>query len=64
MIKWTKFYDSTTHEVVTYYNDQKTAHETHQTFDYATPEETLAKSTVETFNFWDNEPIGAGLLAA
>ena len=63
MIEFTKFFDTTTREVVTYFNKEKTAHETHQTFDFTSPEEAQAKSEASVFIFWNNEPIGAGTVA-
>lgn len=64
VIKWTKFYDTVTGTVATYHNEQKTADNDGQTFEFTTPEEMISKSTVETFNFWNNTPIGVGSVPA
>lgn len=60
MIEFVKFFDTTTNEVVTYFTASKNAHETHQTFSFATPEEAVAASEDTVFIFWNNEPIGKG----
>lgn len=63
-IKWTKFYDTETKTAVTYYNESKTLADIAVPFEFETPEETQSKSTVEDFIFWNNEPVGAGLVSA
>lgn len=64
MIKYTKFLDSASKTMVTYFNESKTLQNDGMTFDYVTPEEAVAKSTTEVFIFWDNVPFGIGLVAA
>lgn len=60
MTKFVKFYNSATKEVNTLFTSEQVFQKDGQTFDFATPEEMLSKSTTDTFNFWDNEAVGAG----
>lgn len=61
MIKWVKFLDSASHTEKVYLTETKSLQESEPSFDFATPEEALAKSTVETVIFWDNKLAGIGL---
>lgn len=61
---WTKFYDSATKTVVTYFNNDKVLQNDGMTFDFATSDEAVEKSTSEDFIFWDNVAIGSGKLTA
>lgn len=63
-VKWTHFYDTVAGTVATYFNETKQYDNPGQTFAFKTSEEMLAESTVETFNFWDNVPMGLGALKA
>lgn len=63
VIKYVKFLDSATHTEKVYFTAEKMLQESAPEFAFETPEEAIAKSTVETFLFWDNAPIGAGTVA-
>ncbi len=63
MVKYVKFLDSATHTEKVYFTAEKVLQESEPSFDFATPEEAIAKSTVETVIFWDNKLVGLGLVS-
>lgn len=64
MIKWTKFFDSASKVVVTYFNDTATLQNDGMLFEFDSAEAALEGSTSDVFVFWDSVPMGAGKVAA
>lgn len=61
-VKFVKFFNSSTKEVVTVFAAQNyNVQNDGQTFDFASGEEARQHSSEETFVFWDNEPVGLGV---
>lgn len=63
-IKWVKFYETSSSEVITYNVEEKVLQHNGQTHSFASAEEAIEKSTVEVFTFWDGVAIGAGSQSA
>lgn len=64
-VKFVKFFNSVTHEVVTVFADQGyKVQNDGETFEFATAAEAQAKDTNEVFLFWDNAPVGVGTATA
>lgn len=64
-VKFVKFFNSVTHEVVTVFADQGyKVQNDGETFEFATATEAQAKDTNEVFLFWDNAPVGVGTATA
>lgn len=63
-VKWVKFYKTGSNEVVTFYTENNAVQNDGQTHDFISAEDATARSTSEVFIFWDNVPVGQGLLSA
>jgi hypothetical protein len=62
MIKWIKFYKTGSDEVVTFNLSTQQVESEGQTHAFSDQEDALSKSTNEVFLFWDNIPLGPGLV--
>ena len=60
---WTKFYESTSNEVITYYNENKVLQNDGQTHEFTSAEDAVNRSTTDVFIFWDSIAIGSGKLS-
>lgn len=62
MIEFVKFYSTGSNLVTTFFTKEQEVTKGQQEHMFTDAQDALSKSTTKVFTFWDNEPMGVGLV--